>query len=107
MYAVARLNTYDLDKLTAAGDSLTDFDIAHASQPGYLGSLVVDLQHGQRLILNLWQSEEHSVAARAALGSQIGRAINPLLTQPSHFLGSGSVLSADLHRIPDMTLPRS
>lgn len=102
MYAVARLNTYDAAALTAAGDSLADLDAIHAAQSGYLGSIVVDLRHGQRLIVNLWESQDHSDAARAALENQVGRALNPLMIQPSEFLGAGPVLNADLQRIGNL-----
>jgi hypothetical protein len=99
MYAVARLNTYDAAALTAAGDRLADFDAVHSAHPGYLGSIVVDLGQGKRLIVNLWESEDHSDAARAALGPQIGRALKPLMIQPAEFLGAGPVLTADLQRL--------
>jgi hypothetical protein len=104
MYAVARLNTYDADALAGAGERLANFDAAHSAQPGYLGSIVVALRQGQRLVVNLWESQAQSDAARAALGPQVGRVLNPLMRQPSEFLGAGTVLSADLQRavnLPD------
>lgn len=66
MYAVVRLNSFDVSKLTAGAGKLNEFDQTHAAQPGYLGSLVVDLQAGKRLALNLWESEEHAADAGRA-----------------------------------------
>ena len=100
MYAVARLNTYDPDKLAAAGESLQRFDQLHAAQPGFLGSLAVDLEDGRRLLLNLWESREHSAAGLSVLGPEVHRVLNPLKLGPSQLLGTGPVLSADLGRIP-------
>lgn len=94
MHAVVRLNTFDPDKLAAA--DLSDFDAAHAAQPGYRGSLVVELEPGRRLVMNLWENEQYSDAARAALGAQVGRLLDPLMTRPSELLGAGPVISADL-----------
>jgi hypothetical protein len=63
MYAVLRLNSFDPDKLAASGERLGEFDKVHAAQPGYIGSVVVDLGEGRRFVLNLWESEEHSAAS--------------------------------------------
>ena len=100
MYAIARLNTFDPDKLAVAGDSLQQFDETHAAQPGYLGSVVIDLQAGRRLALNLWESEQHATAALAVLGPEVGRLLNPLMASPSELLGAGAVVSTDLIRSP-------
>ncbi len=96
MYAVVRLNSFDANKLAAAGDRLKEFDRAHAAQPGYVGSVVVDLYAGRRLVLNLWQSEEHSAAALSVLGPEVGRVLNPLMSHPSELVGAGEVVSSDL-----------
>jgi hypothetical protein len=102
MHAVVRLNSFDPHLLANAGDDLAEFDAAHAAQPGYLGSLVVELEPGRRLVLNVWESEQHSDAARAALGPVVARLLNPLLVRPSQLLGTGPVISADL---PGLGLP--
>lgn len=101
MYAIVRLNSYNPDKLAAAGGRLEQFDKLHAAQPGYVGGVVVDLQAGRRLVLNLWESEEHSVAALSVLGPEVGRVLNPLMSKRSELVGVGTVLSADL--MPDGT----
>ena len=73
MFAIVRLNTFDLDRLANARQDVEEFDALHASQPGYVGSLVVDLQSGRRLVINVWQSKEHSEAALGTLAPQVGR----------------------------------
>jgi hypothetical protein len=52
MFAVVRLNSFDPVKL-ADSTSLEQFDQIHRAQPGYVGTVVVDLQAGRRLALNL------------------------------------------------------
>jgi hypothetical protein len=49
MYAIVRRYPYDPEKLTDAGQALSDVQALHASQPGYAGSLVIDDGHGLRL----------------------------------------------------------
>ena len=95
MYAIARINTFDPEKLATAGEDLDNFNAAHAAQPGYQGS-VVDLQPGRQLVLNLWQNEERANAGREALGAQVGRLLIPLMARPSEFLGAGPVRFTDL-----------
>ncbi len=103
MYAVTRLNSFDLTRLAAAGDKLEQFDQVHRAQPGYVGTVVVDLQAGLRLVLNLWESQEHSAAALSVLGHEVGRVLNPLMSAPSELVGAGTVIATDL--IP--TVPRT
>jgi len=67
MFAIVRLNSFDQIKL-AASPALEQFDQIHRTQPGYVGTIVVDLQAGRRLVLNLWESEEDSAAALSVLG---------------------------------------
>jgi hypothetical protein len=96
MYAVARLNSFDLTKLAAAGDQLEQFNEVHRAQPGYVGTVVVDLQADRRLVLNLWESEEHCAAALSVLGPEVGRVLNPLMSAPSELVGAGTVIATDL-----------
>lgn len=95
-YAVVRLNSFEANKLAGSADSLKQFDQAHAAQPGYVGSIVVDLQDGRRLVLNLWDSEAHSAAALSVLGPEAARVLNPLMSKPSEVIATGRVISADL-----------
>jgi hypothetical protein len=95
MYAVVRLNSFDLKKL-ADSPALEQFDQIHRAQPGYVGNIVVDLQGGRRLVLNLWESEEHSAAALPVVGPEVGRLLEPLMSHPSELVGAGTVISTDL-----------
>lgn len=91
MYAVVRLNTWDDAKRAAAADDVAEFDRVHAEQPGFLGSLVVDLGEGREAILNLWESEEQATAALPVVGPLVGRLLEPLMAEPSQLLGTGPV----------------
>lgn len=96
MYAVLRINTFDPNKLAESSDKLEEFDQVHSAQVGYIGSIVVELGVGRRFALNLWESEEHSAAALAVLGPEVGRLLGPLMSGPSELLGVGTVISSDL-----------
>jgi hypothetical protein len=98
MFAVLRLNTFDPDKLSASEDLMAEFDQIHAAQPGYVGSVVVDLGRGRRFVLNLWDSIEHSQAALSVLGPEVNRLLGPLMAAPSEFIGAGEVIASDLAR---------
>ncbi len=96
MYAVLRVNTFDPTMMGAAGKALAEFDRLHTSQPGYVGSVVVDLGGNRRFALNLWESLDASRAAFATLVPEVDRLLAPLMGAESEYLGSGSVLSSDL-----------
>ena len=98
MYAVLRLNSFDPVKLAVSADGLEEFDKIHAAQPGYVGSVVVDLGEGRRFVLNLWETEQHGAAALQVLGPEVGRLLGPLMAAPSQLIGAGPVLSSDLVR---------
>ena len=95
MFAIVRLNSFDQNKL-AASSALEQFDQIHRAEPGYVGTIVVDLQAGGRMVLNLWESEEYSAAALSVLGSEVGRLLEPLMSDPSELVGAGTVISTDL-----------
>jgi hypothetical protein len=80
MYAIARINSFDEARLAAADESLSGFDKLHAAQPGFLGSVVVDLMNGRRLVVNLWQSEKQATAGLSALRPEVERVLVPLMT---------------------------
>jgi hypothetical protein len=98
MYAVLRLNSFDPVKLGVSADGLKEFDKIHAAQPGYVGSVVVDLGAGRRFALNLWETEQRSASAMQILSPEVGRLLGPLMAAPSQLIGSGPVLSSDLVR---------
>jgi hypothetical protein len=95
MFAIVRLNSFDPIKL-AASPALEQFDRIHRNQPGYVGTIVVDLQAGRRLVINLWESEDHSAAALSVVGPEVSRLLEPLMSQPSELVGAGTVISTDL-----------
>ncbi|HEY7894361.1 MAG TPA: hypothetical protein VIC24_05635 [Gemmatimonadaceae bacterium] len=96
MYAVVRDNTFDRAKLAAESAKIAEFQAAHARQPGYRGSVVVDIGSGRQISVTLWQSQADGEAARIALGPVIGRALVPLLATSSILVGVGDVVFDDL-----------
>lgn len=100
MYAVVRINQFDRDRLPAEQDRLGEFDRTHAAQPGYRGTLNVDLGSGRQLIVNFWDSEQHAAAGRAALSASVGRLLEPVLAQPSQLFGAGPVVVLGLLPTP-------
>lgn len=95
MQAVLRINSYDPDKLAAGQQQLAEFNRLHAAQPGFLGSLTVDLGEGRQFVINLWDNEEHRVGGLDALGPVVERLVNPLLAGPSELIGFGPVIASD------------
>jgi hypothetical protein len=98
MYAVVRENFYDSGKLSRADKEMKEFQSIHAAQPGYRGNIVVDLGGGRMLIVTLWESEATAHAAREALEPDIQRLLVPLMTKPSHLVGTGHVVADDVSR---------
>ncbi len=89
MFAIARLNTFDEQRLAAARADLAEFDRLHTRQPGYAGNVTIELGESRRMTINLWQSEEDAHAALQLLGPEVGRVLAPLMTAPSRLLGAG------------------
>ena len=100
MYAVVRINQLDPERVRIAHTELNEFDQTHAAQPGYRGTLSVDLGGNRRLVVNLWENEQRAADARAALAPTIARLLNPVLTQPSQLLGAGVVTALPLLPAP-------
>jgi hypothetical protein len=103
MYAVVRDNTFDPAKRADGLDAIQAFRAAHAAQPGYRGSIVVDAEAGRELSITLWASRADAEAARVALGPVIGRTLAPLMAIPSTLVGLGEVAFDDLTS-PDAAL---
>jgi hypothetical protein len=98
MYAIVRMNSFDPSKLAGAAPRVDEFQRLHASQRGYAGSILVDLGEGQRLSINLWDSEDDANGALSTLEAEIGRVLVPLMAAPSRVLGAGPVVSSDVAR---------
>jgi hypothetical protein len=95
MHAIVRQYTYDPATIARAGLALAAAQGLHAAQPGYAGGIVVD--DGQHFIaVNLWQSEHHAAAGRAAISTQVQRLLEPLMATPSQLLGASEVVATDL-----------
>ncbi|HJQ86741.1 MAG TPA: hypothetical protein VJ820_04675 [Propionibacteriaceae bacterium] len=92
---MVRLNSFD--PINLAGSAAPEqFDQIHRTQPGYVGTIVVDLQAGRRLVLNLWESEEDSAAALSVVGPKSVRLLEPFMSHASELVGAGTVISTDL-----------
>ena len=96
MYAIIRKNTYDPGKLAQAGNALAEFQALHAAQPCYVGSIDVDIGQGQRIIVNLWQTQQDAHAGMTVLIPHVQRLLGPLTAGPSELVGSGEVAITDL-----------
>ena len=97
MYAIVRKNTYDLGKLAGGQEQLREFNRRHAQQPGFRGSLSVDIGDGQSIIINLWGDRESAEAALPAMIPIVKQFVEPLLAAPPELLGSGPVTLTDLN----------
>lgn len=96
MCAIMRRNSFDETKLGKSAPQLAEFQLLHARQEGYAGSIVIDLGHGQNLTINLWNNEEDATGALSILEAEVRRRLLPLMTAPSQLLGIGPVLAADV-----------
>ena len=97
MYAVGRVTEWDAAKLEAGQAEIAEFERIHAEQPGFLGSLVVDLGQNRHATVNLWQSQAQAQAALPTVGPVVGRLLAPLMAAESQLLGTGPVIrGADL-----------
>jgi hypothetical protein len=99
MYAILRRNSYDAAKLGQAEQAIDEFQALHAAQPGYAGSIVVDIGDGQRFAVNLWETEQDAAAGQSALVPHLQRLLEPLMAGPSELVGVGRVVAIDRARI--------
>jgi hypothetical protein len=95
VHAVLRINSFDETKLADAQEDVREFDRIHATQPGFLGNITVDLGEGRRFVLNVWRSAEDAQAGLSVLGREVVRLIEPLMSSPSEIIGTGTIISSD------------
>ena len=95
-FAIVRLSTFDEARLVGAAAAVDEFQRLHASQPGYAGTINVDIGSGRRLAVNLWESEADAGAARESLRSAIDALLGEVMTGSS-LIGAGPVLGMDIH----------
>ncbi len=98
MYAIIRQNTFDQVKLESGKKQLTEFQEIHSQQPGYSGTIVIDIGNGCQLSVNLWDTEEHATAALPAMIPAVRRLVEPMLVEPSRVIGAGPVVLTDAQR---------
>ncbi|HWU48122.1 MAG TPA: hypothetical protein VN133_15305 [Humibacter sp.] len=95
MHAVLRINSFDETKLAEAQEDMREFDRLHAAQSGFVGNITVDLGEGRRFVLNAWRSAEDAQAGLSVLGREVARLIEPLMSSPSEFIGTGTIINSD------------
>jgi hypothetical protein len=96
MYAIVRESTYDVTALKNGKNRLDEFQELHAKQPGYVGTVVVELSAGRWLTVNLWNREEDAKAALPVMVPVVQRLLEPMMTEPSEVVGEGRVVLTDL-----------
>lgn len=89
MYAVIRVSRLDPGKAAQAAGELRWLEELHTEQPGFLGTIIVDVAGDRQVRVNLWDSEEHSRAGLAVLAPWASRLLTPLMTEPSRLVGAG------------------
>jgi hypothetical protein len=94
-FAIVRVSTFDEAGLLRAVGAVDEFQRLHASQPGYAGTMTVDLGSGRRLAVNLWKSEEYADASRENLRNAIDGLLGDVMTDSS-LIGTGPVLEMDI-----------
>lgn len=94
-YAIARINHPRPTDDPAAVEHRRQFAVAHAAQPGFLGSLALPVADGGELVVNLWRDEPSARAALPVLAAAINEHLTPLLAAPSQFLGAGTITGLD------------
>jgi hypothetical protein len=97
MYAVIRKLIYDKDRLAAGGQQqLDEFSAIHERQPGFRGSLVMQVDDGRTVALNIWESEADAMAGLELLRPAVQQLLEPLLEQPAVLIGAGPVVENTL-----------
>jgi len=96
MRAVVRETTYPVDTPLADRPEFKAFQDTHATQPGYLGTIVTHLGNGRHITVTLWDTADHMNAARDAIGPAVKTLIEPIMSAPTRLLGTGEVAYADI-----------
>jgi hypothetical protein len=99
MHAIVRWSTYDPTELEKHGsERLAEFQAVHADQPGYAGTVVVEVSPGRWLTVNLWNTEHDASAALPRMVPVVKRLLEPMMTEPSEVIGAGRVILTDLKK---------
>jgi hypothetical protein len=83
MYAIIRKNTYDPASSPRPAPRWQSSRRCTLRNPGYVGSIDVDTGQGQRIIVNLWHTEQHARAGMTVLVPQVQRLLGSLMAGPS------------------------
>jgi hypothetical protein len=94
VYAIVRKNTYDPVKLERGRDQLARFDEMHAQQPGFRGTLTIDVGQNSNVLINLWDSREAAKAGLEQMRPAVGELMEPLLATESVLIGEGTVVES-------------
>ncbi len=97
MYAVFRETYYPLDMKIQETEAFKDFQDKHAKQPGYIGTIVTNVDEGRHLTITLWETKEDMDNARKAIGQVVTELLNPIMTSPAKLLGTGPIVVNDLN----------
>jgi hypothetical protein len=73
-------------------ESLRKFNEVHWQQPGFLGSLSVEIDHGEAVIVNFWSDRQSAEAALPRMVPVVERVLEPIFASESQLLGSGGVM---------------
>ena len=96
MHAVVRETNYDPDAPIHERREFQEFQEAHARQPGYRGTIVVNAGDGRFITLTLWERADDMAAARSAMTPIVARLLDPLMTSPARLVATGPVVVSDL-----------
>ena len=94
-FAIVRVSTFDEAELARSAAGMLEFQRLHASQPGYAGTIAVDIGPGRSLVVNLWRSEEDANSARENLLGPIDALLGPAMNGSS-LIGAGPITDIDL-----------
>lgn len=98
MYAIVRESTYRQGELERGRERLDEFQELHAAQPGYAGTLVIEVDPDRWVSVNLWDSEADAAAALPKMVPVVRRLLEPMMAAPSAIVGAGRVVLTDLRK---------
>jgi hypothetical protein len=92
VYAIVRKNTYDPVKLDRGRKEMARFNELHARQPGFRGTITIDVGQNTTVLINVWDSREAAQAGLTQLGPVVEHLVHPLLAAESVLIGEGDVV---------------
>lgn len=95
MHAVIRETTYRADRTLEDSPEFKAFQTAHASRPGYLGTIVTAVGEGRYLTVTLWDNADDMHAARDVLGPVAEKLLGPMMVRHSKLVGTGPIVVKD------------